>query len=225
MAVDSLLGKKLSMTQIWDKDGNCIPVTLIQAGPCQVMQVKSKDGKDGYDAVQLGFDALSKKNNGQGDYRANKPSIGHAARAGLAPHRVLREVRLNLGKKDSAPETGAVLKVDEIFKDVTKVDVVGTSKGRGFQGCIRRHNFQRGPKTHGSKNYREPGSTGAGTAPGHVIKGKKMPGHMGAERATVRNLDVVKIEAEQNLIYVRGAVPGPRGGDVLVRRAKSLRSN
>lgn len=220
MVVEALLGKKLSMTQIWDKDGTVHPVTLVEAGPCQVVQVKTKDGKDHYDAVQIGFDQLTKKNGGKGDYRCNKPTLGHYTAHGATPHRVLRELRLNLGKGETAPEKGTVLKVDEVFKDIDKVDVVGTTKGRGFTGCVKRHNFSTGPKTHGSKNYREPGSTGAGTTPGHVIKGKRMPGHYGAERVTVRNLPVVKIEPEQNLIYIRGAIPGPRGGTVLIRKAK-----
>ena len=216
--VTTLLGKKLSMTQLWDDAGNVIPVTLIQAGPCHVVQVKAKDGKDGYGAIQLGYDELLPRNDGKGDVRATKPMLGHFKRNGAKPCRVLREVRLKKG--ETAPEAGTVLTVEEVFKDIKKVDVVGTSKGRGFQGTIKRHNFQRGPKTHGSKNYREPGSIGNNTTPAHVIRGKRMPGHMGDVRRTARNLDVVKIEGEQNLIYVRGAVPGPRGGDVLVRSAK-----
>jgi large subunit ribosomal protein L3 len=132
--------------------------------------------------------------------------------------RIVREVPC-----DKAPDPGAVFKVSDVFSGVTLVDVVGTSKGRGFAGCVKRHNFTLGPKTHGSKNYREPGSTGQATTPGHVIKGKRMAGHYGSVRRTVRNLEVVKIEESENLIYVKGAVPGPRGGYVLVRRAKSLR--
>ena len=178
MALSTLLGKKLSMTQIWDDSGNVVPVTVLQVGPCQVVQVKAGDGKDGYDAVQIGYESLPARNGGKGDPRANKPTRGHFAR-------------------------------------------VGTSKGRGFTGNVKRHNFTTGPKTHGSKNYREPGSTGAGTSPGHVIKGKRMAGHHGAVRRTVRNLQVVKIEAEHNLLYVKGAVPGPNGGTILVRKAKS----
>jgi large subunit ribosomal protein L3 len=217
VSVTALLGKKLSMTQIWDEQGNCLPVTVLQAGPCQVVQVKAKDGKDGYEAVQIGFDELPARNGGKGDARVNKPLQGHFKRNGADPKRRLREVPLDEGTK--APEPGTVLKVEDIFKDVTKVDIVGTSKGRGFQGCIKRHNFQRGPKTHGSKNYREPGSTGPGTTPGHQIKGLRLPGQMGNKRRTVRNLRVVKIEPEHDLIYVKGAVPGPRGGYVLIRKA------
>jgi large subunit ribosomal protein L3 len=219
MALSTLLGKKLSMTQIWDDAGNVVPVTVLQVGPCQVVQVKSGDGKDGYDAVQIGYQALPARNGGKGDPRANKPTRGHFARHGAEPHRTLREVRL--GEGETAPDAGAVLKVGDVFEGVSVVDVIGTSKGRGFTGNVKRHNFTTGPKTHGSKNYREPGSTGAGTSPGHVIKGKRMAGHHGAVRRTVRNLQVVRIEAEHDLLYVKGAVPGPTGGTILVRKAKS----
>jgi large subunit ribosomal protein L3 len=215
--VSMMLGKKLSMTQLWDEDGTVKPVTVIEAGPCQVVQVKSKDGKDGYDAVQLGFEDKPARKGGAGDPRVNKAAAGHFKRHGATAKQFLREVRLADGA--SAPEAGAVLKVDEVFKDVKKVDIIGTSKGRGFAGTVKRHNFNTGPKTHGSKNYREPGSTGSNQTPGHVQKGKKMAGHMGNARSTVRNLEVVKIEGEQNLIYVKGAVPGPRGGLVMVRKA------
>ncbi|MBL4847199.1 MAG: 50S ribosomal protein L3 [Planctomycetes bacterium] len=222
MALSALLGKKLSMTQVWDDSGNVVPVTVLQIGPCQVVQVKTADGKDGYDAVQLGYDPIPARKGGAGDPRANKPTRGHFARHGAEAHRTIKEVRLASG--ETAPEAGSVLKVGDVFEGVSVVDVVGTSKGRGFAGCIKRHNFTTGPKTHGSKNYREPGSTGAGTSPGHVTKGKRMPGHMGAVRKTVRNLQVVKIEAEHNLLYVKGAVPGPRGGTILVRKARSPRN-
>lgn len=214
--LSTLLGKKIGMSQLWDESGNCHAVTVIQAGPCTVVQVKSKDGKDGYDAVQLGFEELQNRNEGKGDPRGTKPLVGHFKRHGVQPHRRLGEVRL--GEGEAAPEAGSVVTV-EVFNDVKKVDVSGTSKGRGFAGCIKRHNFQRGPKTHGSKNYREPGSTGAGTTPARVIPGKRMPGHMGAKKRTVRNLKVVKVENEHNLIYVGGAVPGPNGGYVVVRKA------
>tara|TARA_R110002072_G_scaffold32216_1_gene98655 strand:+ start:651 stop:1319 length:669 start_codon:yes stop_codon:yes gene_type:complete len=219
MALSTLLGKKLSMTQIWDDSGNVVPVTVLQVGPCQVVQVKAGDGKDGYDAVQIGYESLPARNGGKGDPRANKPTRGHFARHGAEPHRTIREVRLGAG--EAAPDAGSVLSVGDVFEGVSVVDVVGTSKGRGFTGNVKRHNFTTGPKTHGSKNYREPGSTGAGTSPGHVIKGKRMAGHHGAVRRTVRNLQVVKIEAEHNLLYVKGAVPGPNGGTILVRKAKS----
>lgn len=214
--VNALLGKKLSMTQLWDKDGVCHAVTVIETGPCHVVQVKSADGKDGYSAVQIGFDEMKARNGGKGDPRVNKPSLGHFKRHNAQATRILREVP---SAGAAAPEPGTVLKVDEVFKDVERVDVIGTSKGRGFAGCVKRHNFATGPKTHGSKNYREPGSTGCSTSPGHVIRGKRMPGHMGAKRATVRNLRIIKLEGEHNLLYVKGAIPGPRGGYVLVRKA------
>ena len=215
--ISALLGKKLSMTQLWDENGEVQPVTVIEAGPCQVVQVKTKDGKDGYDAVQIGYKDRPARNGGKGDPRVSKAAAGHFARHGAEAKQHLREIRLPEG--GNAPEAGSVLKVDEVFKDVAKVDVIGTSKGRGFAGTVKRHNFNTGPKTHGSKNYREPGSTGSNQTPGHVIKGKRMPGHMGNVRRTVRNLKVVKIEGEQNLIYVKGAVPGPNGGLVMVRKA------
>jgi len=214
--IDVLLGKKLSMTQLWDDEGVCHAVTVIEAGPCQVVQVKSAKGKDGYDAVQIGYDEIPARKGGKGDSRANKPTLGHFKKHAATPRRLVREVPV-AGK--SAPEPGTLLKVDEVFKGVERVDVVGTTKGRGFAGCIKRHNFQRGPKTHGTKNYRDPGSVGAGTTPAHVQKGKRMPGNYGDVRRTVRNLQVIKVEGDQNLIYVKGAVPGPRGGYVLVRKA------
>lgn len=218
MAVKALLGKKLSMTQIWNKDGQCLAVTLIETGPCQVVQVKSSDGKDGYDAAQIGFVELPARDGGKGDPRANKPMRGHFKRFDASPKRVLREVPVQDGK---TVEAGQTLNVSDVFADGEKIDVIGTSKGRGFTGTVKRHNFACGPKTHGSKNYREPGSTGQSTTPGRVIKGKRMPGQHGNKRRTVRNLEVVKIEPEQNLLYVRGAVPGPTGGYVLVRKAVS----
>ncbi|RMG07271.1 MAG: 50S ribosomal protein L3 [Planctomycetota bacterium] len=214
--IDAILGKKLSMTQIWDEQGNCHAVTVIEAGPCQVVQVKSKDGRDGYDAVQIGFEPRPARNGGKGTPRVTKPMLGHFKKHGAEPMRVLREVPCSGGE---APAPGTVVKVNEVFEQGQKVDVVGTSKGRGFAGCIKRHGFRRGPKTHGSKNYREPGSTGQSTTPGHVIKGKRMAGHYGNARATVRNLRVLKVEPEENLLYVKGAIPGPRGGTVLVRKA------
>lgn len=215
--MDMLLGKKLQMTQIWDEDGNIKPVTIIQVGPCPVIQVKQKDGKDGYDAVQLAFTEIAARNAGKGDPRVNKPTLGHFKKSGVTPHRHLREVRLAEGEK--APELGSVVKVDQVFQVGMQVDVVGTSIGRGFQGCVRRHGFGGGRKSHGSKSLREPGSISSNQTPSRILKGKRMPGQMGNKRATNRNLDLVKIEAEQNLIYVKGPVPGPSNGFVLVRKA------
>lgn len=219
--MDMLLGKKLQMTQIWDDDGNIKPVTVIQVGPCPVIQVKAKDGKDGYDAVQIGFHELPARNAGKGDPRVNKPMLGHFKKSGVTPQRHLREVRLGEGQK--APEVGTVLKVDQVFQSGTQVDVVGTSIGRGFQGCVRRHGFGGGRKSHGSKSHREPGSISSNQTPSRILRGKRMPGQMGNQRATVRNLDVIKVEADQNLLYVMGPVPGPSNGLVLVRKAVSPR--
>lgn len=199
---NGLIGRKLGMTRVFAEDGTAVPVTIIEAGPCRVM--RTGDGR-----VQLGFGA-------QRASRASRAELGHAKAAGLeAAPAVVREFAL----AGDTPEAGAEVKVD-IFAPGEMVKVTGTSKGRGFQGTIKRHGFNAGPRTHGSKNYREPGSTGNNTTPAHVIKGKRMPGHMGDARRTVRNLEVVKIEPEQNLLYVRGAVPGPRGGTVVVRKAK-----
>lgn len=215
--IDMLLGRKLAMTQIWDEEGNVAPVTVLHVGPCPVVQVKQKDGKDHYDAVQLGFEEMPARNGGKGDPRANKPMQGVFKKAGLTPQRFLREVRLSDGQK--APEVGAVMKVDQVFQGVKTVDVIGTSRGRGFQGCVRRHGFGGGRRSHGSKNHREPGATSSNQTPSRQLKGKRLPGQFGNKRATALNLDIVKIEGEQNLLYVRGAVPGPKGGFVLVRKS------
>ena len=215
--VTLLIGKKIGMTQIWDKDGNIQPVTVIQTGPCRVVQVKTKASKDGYDAVQLGFEDMPARNGGKGTPRANKPTLGHFARAKVPAMRHLRECRLDDTKQ--VPELGAVLKVDQVFNGVKQVDVIGTTKGRGFAGCIKRHKFGGGRATHGSKNHREPGAIGQNQSGHNIIRGKRLPGHMGDARRTMRNLDVVKIEGEQDLLYVKGPVPGPRNGVVVVRAA------
>jgi len=205
----ALLGKKLGMTQIFDqKTGAVTPVTVLQLGPCPVVQVKTRD-HDGYEAVQLGF----------GDIRSSTmtlPKRGHFARAGVAPRRWLREFRV----EDASPyQLGQEITV-EIFQDIKKVDVIGTSKGRGFAGTVKRHKFTTGPKTHGSRNYRAPGSIGSNSTPNRVFKGQRMPGHMGDVRVTVRNLSVAAVDASNNLLLVEGAVPGARNGFVYVRTAK-----
>lgn len=215
--IDMLLGRKVAMTQIWDEEGNVSPVTVLHVGPCPVVQVKQKDGKDRYDAIQLGFDEMPARDGGKGDPRANKPMLGVFKKAGLTPQRFLREVRLSEGQK--APEVGTVIKVDQVFEGGKSVDVIGTSRGRGFSGVIRRHGFGGGRGSHGSKSQREPGATSSNQTPSRQLKGKRLPGQYGNKRATARNLTVVKVEAEQNLLYVRGAVPGPKGGFVLVRKA------
>jgi large subunit ribosomal protein L3 len=211
---NTLVGRKIGMTQVWNKDGDVQPVTVIKVGPCKVVQVKAKDGKDGYAAIQLGFEELTAKNGGKGDARLNKPMMGHFKKHGGQAFRVLRECRTD-GKK-SAPEAGAVLKVD-IFANTKKVDVIGVTKGRGFSGCMKRHKFQGGRATHGSKNHREPGAIGVNQSGHPIIKGKRMPGRFGFVQRTTRNLDVVKVEVEHDLIYVKGPVAGPKTGLVLVR--------
>ena len=208
MSVNLLIGRKEGMTQLFNEKGDVVPVTVVRAGPCPVLQVKTP-GTDGYSAVQLGFGTRREK-------RVNKPALGHLKKAGVAPVAVLREARI-LGE---APAAGSVFKVADVFVVGDWVDVIGTTKGKGFQGTIKRHNFHCGPHTHGSKNVREPGSIGQHTWPARVYPGKKMPGHMGNRRSTTRNLLVIRIDAATDRIFLRGAVPGWRDGVVLVRRAR-----
>ena len=205
--VSTILGRKIGMTQVFDEDDNVVPVTVIQAGPCVVSQVKTA-ATDGYEAVQIGFGDIKKS-------RVNKPMAGHFAKAGVEPVRYLREVRV---------ENGADYKVGDVvsagdFSDVKVVDVIGTSKGKGFQGTIKRWNFACGPMSHGSRNQRQPGSIGQCAYPGRVRKGLHMPGHMGDARVTVKNLKLVRVDAEQNLMLVKGAVPGGKNGLVAIRMA------
>jgi large subunit ribosomal protein L3 len=204
-----LIGKKIGMTQIFDDSGLAIPITLIEAGPCYVTQVR--DPKvDGYNAVQLGFEEVKPK-------RLSGGQLGHLKSNELPPLRFLREFRV----KDTEVSEGDKLEVGEIFSVGDQVDVVGTSKGKGFQGAMKRHGFRGGPKTHGqSDRQRSPGSIGATTTPGRVFKGKKMPGHMGSERVTVQNLRVEFVDPDRNLLGVRGAVPGPKGGVVMIKDAR-----
>ena len=205
--VNTILGRKLGMTQVWDEDDNVVPVTVIQAGPCTISQVKTK-ATDGYEAVQIGFGEIKPK-------RVNKPLAGHFKAKGVEPMRYLREVRV---EDASEYKTGDQVTV-EIFADSKAVDVTGTSKGKGFQGTIKRWNFHRGPMTHGSRNQRRPGSIGQCAYPGEVRKGLHMAGHMGNERVTVKNLKLVRVDAEQNLLLVKGAVPGGKNALVQVRMA------
>ena len=205
--VNTIIGRKLGMTQIWDENDNVVPVTVIQAGPCVVSQVKTK-ATDGYDAVQIGFGDITAKH-------VNKPMAGHFAAAGVEPMRYLREVRVPEGEEHA---TGEKVTVAD-FADVQTVDVTGTSKGKGFQGTIKRWNFSRGPMAHGSRNQRKPGSIGQCAYPARVRKGLHMAGHMGDERVTVKNRKLVRIDAEQNLMLVKGAVPGGKNAIVQVRMA------
>ena len=205
-----IIGKKIGMTQIFDTNGKVIPVTVIEAGPCPVVQTKTLE-QDGYEAVQLGFGFTKPA-------RVTKPLKGHFSKADTAPVKALREFRLN-GAADWLPENGQPVKAD-VFAGGDFVDVTGTSKGKGTAGVIKRWNFGRIKETHGSGPvHRHAGSIGACSDPSRVFKGKKMAGRMGNERVTIQNLTVVKVDAEHNLIAVKGAVPGPKGGTVLIRTA------
>ncbi len=215
--INGIIGRKLGMTQLFSEDGTVTPVTVIKAGPCVVVQKKSASGSDGYNAVQLGLveDKPIKMK------RVSKPMRGHFEKTGggLPPTRVLREIRLS---DEPEAEIGDQVKAD-LFADGDMIEVVGKSKGRGFAGTIKRHNFQRGPMTHGSMNIRRPGSIGQSASPSRVLKGTKSSGHMGDARVTARGLTVAKVDAENNLIMVRGSVPGPNGGLVVVRKADRQR--
>jgi len=203
-----LIGKKIGMTQIFNEDGAAIPVTLIEAGPCYVTQIKTQKD-DGYSSVQLGFDEVKPK-------RITGGELGHLKRNDLPPVRFIREFRA----KDIQVAEGETVKVD-LFTLGEKVDVIGTSKGRGFQGAVKRYHFAGGPKTHGqSDRERAPGSRGSGTTPGRVFRGARGPGHMGNDRVTAQNLKVVLVDVERNLIGVSGAVPGARGGLVMVKEGR-----
>jgi len=202
-----IIGRKLGMTQIFSDAGAAVPVTVIEAGPCPVTQIRSAE-TDGYSALQLGFDAVKAT-------RATKAELGHAGKAGLdyAP-RTLREFQVD---SVDGYQIGQELKVDQ-FQQGDKIKVTGTTKGRGFQGVVKRHGFRGRPASHGHPKKRNPGTLGPGTNPSRVIKGKKMPGHMGDAQQTVRNLRVERVDAERNLIYVRGAVPGSRNSLVFIRK-------
>jgi large subunit ribosomal protein L3 len=207
--MSGIIGKKLGMTQIFEETGVVVPVTVIEAGPCAVVQVRTPE-KEGYQAVQLGFGE-------QKAVRATKAEVGHAAKAGLtAAPQVLREFGLEEG--EAPPTVGDQVTVD-IFEVGARIKVTGTTKGRGFQGVVKRHGFGGGRASHGATRvHRAPGSIGAGTNPSRVIKGKRLPGHMGDAQQTVRNLRVAKVDAERNLLYVRGAVPGPINGYVFITK-------
>lgn len=205
-----IIGKKIGMTQLFRADGQVVPVTLVKAGPCVVVQRKTA-AKDGYEAVQLGLhDGKAKK--------ATKPEVGHAKKAdGAEGVRIIREFRLMGVNGDMKP--GDRILVDQ-FKPNEKVDVVGVSKGRGFAGGVKRHHFRGGDATHGSMFHRAPGSIGASSFPSRVFPGMRMAGHMGHEQVTVRNLEIVEVDLEDNILVIKGAVPGPNGSYVTVRRAK-----
>jgi large subunit ribosomal protein L3 len=207
--IDGMLGRKIGMTQIFLEDGTVAPVTVIEAGPCVVVQ-RRMAAKDGYEAVQLGLvDARSAK-------RANKAIRGHHEKAGVPPTRMRREFHVEAG---SSLKAGDQVLVD-IFEGTGKVDVIGTSKGKGFQGVMRRHNFGGGQGSHGSMFHRAPGSIGSSAFPSRVFKGMRSPGHMGSDRVTVKNLKVIRIDKEKNLLMVRGAVPGAVGVAVMLHKSK-----
>lgn len=206
-----ILGKKIGMTQVFDEDGLVTPVTVIEAGPVFVTQIKTVE-KDGYNAIQVGF--LDQKS-----HRVNKPKKGHFEKAGVSPKRVLREF---LVEDPTAYKMGQEIKAD-VLEMGMMVDVTGISKGKGTAGTIKRHNQSRGPETHGSKYHRGPGSLGAASYPARVIKGMKMAGHMGHETVTIQNLEIVRVDAERNLLLVKGAVPGPRGGVVSFKKTVKVK--
>lgn len=210
MAVEGILGRKIGMTQIFDESGNAIPVTVIEAGPCPVVQVKTVEN-DGYNAVQLGFLEVKEKS-------VNKPLLGHFRKAGVKPTRYLREIRAD-DVSDVKP--GDVIDVS-IFSEGDLVDVTGWSKGRGFAGVMKRWGFHGSRASHGAeKDHRHPGSIGSSTFPARVVKGKKMAGRYGGERVTVKNLLVVKVDPENNMLVVKGSVPGPPNGLLIIRKAKT----
>lgn len=205
----AIVGKKIGMTQIFTDDGRLVPVTVVEAGPCKVVQKKTIDS-DGYEAVQVGFDTLPEN---RAKKLVNKPLTGHFKKAGVAPARHLREFRLENVKE---LEVGNELTVAQ-FAEGEKIDVCGVSKGHGFTGAIQRWNQHTGPMAHGSKYHRGVGSMGANSSPSRVFKNKHMPGHYGVERVTIQNLEIVKVDAERNLLLIKGAVPGPNGGLLLVQ--------
>lgn len=211
--VNGIIGRKVGMTQIFSEDGTVTPVTVVKAGPCVVVQTKSAAGKDGYNAVQLGLveDKPIKLKN------VSKPMRGHFEKTGnnIPPTRILKEIRLD---SEADVSVGDQIKVD-LFADGDKIEVVGKSKGKGFAGTIKRHNFHRGPESHGSMSVRAPGSIGQSAYPSRVIKGTRSSGHMGDERVTVKGLTVAKVDVENNIIMIRGAVPGPNGSLVVVKKS------
>lgn len=202
-----IIGRKLGMTQIFNEQGQVVPVTVIQAGPCVVVQRKTV-AKEGYDAIQIGF--VDPK----GGKRASKPERGHAEKHGVAPVRVLREFKVEAGSEAKEGDSVTVAQ----FEAKAIVNVIGTSKGKGFAGVMKRHHFKGGRATHGSMHHRAPGSIGGSSDPSRVYPGMRMGGHMGAEQVTVRNLEIARVDSENNLLLIKGAVPGPKGGYVVIKQ-------
>ncbi|MDI6703470.1 MAG: 50S ribosomal protein L3 [bacterium] len=202
-----ILGKKLGMTQVFDEKGEIVPVTAIKTGACLIVQKKIKE-KDGYDAIQVGFDDIKKS-------RLNKPILGHFEKAEVSPKRYLREFRV---ADASSFEIGKELRTEELFQEGEKVSVSSTSKGKGFQGVIKRHGFRGGKASHGSMFHRAPGSIGTSTDPSRVLKGKKLPGRMGGRKVTIKNIQIVKIDSTNQVLLLKGAIPGHRGGLVIIKK-------
>ena len=218
MAVNGILGKKIGMTQVFDDKGEVHPITVLQAGPCVITQLKTAT-RDGYDAAQIGLVEFVKAS------KVSKPQAGHFAKSSVAPVRIQKEVALEISKQGADGEGADGVKAGDrvlvdIFSDEKYVDVTGTSKGRGFAGVVRRHNFGGGPKSHGHM-FQVQGSIGASSFPSRVFPGQRMPGHMGVDKVTVRNLRIRGIDVDENLIMVEGAVPGPRDGYVLITKSKA----
>jgi large subunit ribosomal protein L3 len=205
----AILGKKLGMTQVFTAEGKVVPVTVVEAGPCRIAQIKTVDN-DGYNAIQIGFGEMKKGS-------VTKPQKGHTDRAGIDPVKYLREIR---NKDVSAYNVGDTVTV-EIFAPGETVDVSGVSKGKGFAGTIKRWNQHRGPMSHGSKNHRRPASAGA-KGPARVFKGKHSPGHLGGANCTIQNLELVRVDAERNLLLIKGAIPGPKQSLVLVKESRKM---
>jgi len=208
--VDGLIGVKVGMTQVFDENGTVVPVTVIKAGPCVVVQKKTKE-TDGYESVQLGFVEFVRPS------RVNKPKTGHFKKAGIPPCRILREFRFKDGAE--MPNVGEQILLTQVFQAKDKVDILGTSKGRGFAGLIKRHHFGGGAASHGSMFHRAPGSIGASAFPSRVYPGMRAAGHMGDEAVTVQNLSIVRIQEQDNLLMVKGAVPGRNGGYIIIKKA------
>ena len=202
----AIIGKKVGMTQIFNEKGVVVPVTVIEAGPCVVAQVKTLEN-DGYNAIQLGYGEVKER-------RINRPEKGHFTKVNITPKKHLREFRV---ENVADVTVGTEVKVD-VFADGDKIDVQGTSKGKGFQGVIKRHGQSRGPMGHGSMYHRRPGSMGSTSTPGRVFKGKKLPGHMGVQTVTIQNLDIVRVDLDKNVLLVKGSVPGPKGAILKIRK-------
>lgn len=202
----AMIGKKIGMTQIFDEKGLVIPVSVIEAGPLNVVQKKTVE-TDGYNAIKVGYFKVQEK-------KLSKPKLGQFTKIKLAPMKYLKEFRF---EDISGYEVGQEIKAEDMFKSGDKIDVSGISKGKGFQGVTKRYGQKTGPNTHGSMYHRRPGSMGSGTSPGRVFKGKKLPGHMGMDSTTIQNLEIVRVDADRNLILIKGAVPGPKGGLLVIK--------